>query len=152
MAATVERRSTSCGALVLPDAHDAREAQREPRGMPRRAVDDVEGDLDDDRGLDDAVAPVDAERVRLEPARHLRDLGVGQAAVGLADGDELALGRIGSVVDDRERVVREDPVAPAVPDLDADDDAVERRERLLELEPGEAAATRGIDRVGVLDR
>ena len=48
----------SCGALVVADAHDAREAQREARGVAARAMDDVEGDLDDDRGLDDAVAAV----------------------------------------------------------------------------------------------
>ena len=47
-------------------------------------------DLDHDGRLDLAIAAEPGDRVRLEPAGHLGDLGVGQAAVGLADVDELA--------------------------------------------------------------
>ena len=57
----------------------------EARLVAVRADDDVERDLDDDRRLDLAVAAVTGDRVRLEPAGHLGDLGVGQAAVRLAD-------------------------------------------------------------------
>ena len=83
----------------------------------------------------------------LEPARHLGDLGVGQPAVGLADVDQpVVLG-----VADRERVVAQDAVALAVPDLDADDDAIDGGQRLLHLQPAETAPAGGVDALGVLD-
>ena len=65
--------------------------RQKPLAVAVAADDDVERDLDDDRRLDLAVAPEPGDRVRLEPGGHLGDLGVGQAAVGLADVDELAL-------------------------------------------------------------
>ncbi len=45
------------------------------------------------RRLDHPIPPLAPDRVRLEPARHLRDLGVRQAAVRLADRDQLAARR-----------------------------------------------------------
>ena len=85
--------------------------------------------------------------MRLEPVGHLGDLGVGQAAVGLADVDQfVALG-----VADRERVVGQDAVALAVPDLDADDAAIDRRERLLHLERAQPRRPGAYDAVRVLD-
>ena len=54
-------------------------------------------------------------------------------------------------VADRERVVGQDAVALAVADLDADDDAVDRRERLLHLQPAEAAPAGRVAALGVLD-
>src|SRR6476469_8193971 len=76
------------GRLVRPERGDPREPQRKPRLVAVRADDDVERDLDDDGRLDLAVAPEPGDRVLLEPARHLGDLGIGQAAVRLADVDE----------------------------------------------------------------
>ena len=135
------------GGLVGSQGGDPREAQREPRLVAVRADDHVERDLDDDLRLDLAVAPVARDRVRLEPLRHLGDLGVGQPAVRLADRDQpLALG-----VADRERVVGQDAVALAVADLDADHDAVDRRQGLLHLQPAEAAPAGRVAAVGVLD-
>src|SRR4051812_7575789 len=104
--------------------------------MPRRTDDDVEGDLDDDGRLDLVVPAEPGDGVRLEPACHLRDLGVGEAAVRLADVDELARLRVA----DGKGVVRQHAVALAMPDLDADDDAVDCRERLLHLQPAQATA------------
>src|SRR6476646_4861252 len=76
------------GRLVRPKRGDPREPQREPRLVAVRADDHVERDLDDDGRLDLAIAPEPGDRVLLEPARHLGDLGVGQAAVRLADVDQ----------------------------------------------------------------
>ena len=114
--------------------------------MAVRADDDVERDLDDDRRLDDPVAAEPLDGVGLEPGGHLGDLGVGQPAVGLADRDEL----VGRLVAHGERVVGQDAVALAVADLDADDDAVDRRQRLLHLQPAQAASTRRVGLVGSL--
>ena len=133
--------------LVRAQVGDAREAQREPGLVPVRADDDVERDLDDDERLHLAVAPVPGDRVGLEPAGHLGDLGIGQAAVRLADRDQA----VGRGVADGERVVGQHPVPLAVADLDADDDAIDGRERLLHLQPAQAAATRRIAAGRVLD-
>ena len=55
-------------------------------------LNDVEGDLDDDAGLDGHGAALAlAEAVREKPLRHLGDLHVGQARVGLADGQQRAV-------------------------------------------------------------
>src|SRR5512142_2188792 len=97
------------GRLVEPKVLDPGEPEREPRGVPCRTKDDVEGDLDHDRGLDDEVAAVPADRVLLEPAGHHRDLGVGEAAVGLADRHQATV----RLVADGERVVGEHAVALA---------------------------------------
>ena len=58
--------------------------------MAGRADDDVERDLDDDRRLDHPVAAERSSVCASNQRGHLGDLGVGQAAVGLADRDELA--------------------------------------------------------------
>ena len=70
-----------------------REPEREAGPVAARSDDDVEGDLDDHRRLDLPVAPEGGDRVRLEPAGHLGDLRVGQAAVGLADVHQASRGR-----------------------------------------------------------
>ena len=57
----------------------------------------------------------------------------------------------GSRVADRERVVGQDAVALAVADLDADDDAIDGGQRLLHLQPAEAAPARCVDALRVLD-
>ena len=54
-------------------------------------------------------------------------------------------------VADRERVVGQHAVALAVADLDADDDAIDRREGLLHLQPAETAAARRVLAARVLD-
>ena len=133
--------------LVGAERDDPREPEREPRPVAVRADDHVKGDLDDDGRLDHVVAAVARERVILEPACHLGDLGVGQAAVGLADVDQsVAVG-----VAHREGVVAQDPVALAVADLDADDDAIDGGQRLLHLQPAEAPPAGRVDALRVLD-
>ena len=133
--------------LVGAEGDDPREAQREPRPVAVRADDHVERDLDDDGRLDHVVAPVAGDRVVLEPARHLGDLGVGQPAVGLADVDQPVV--VG--VADGEGVIAQDAVALAVADLDADDDAIDGGQRLLHLQPAEAAPAGGVDALRILD-
>src|SRR6185295_13141553 len=123
------------GRLVRPEGGDPREPERIARLVAGRADDDVEGDLDDDGRLDLAVAPEPLDRVGLEPGRHLGDLGVRQPAVGLADRDQS----VGVRVADRERVVGQDAVPLAVSHFDPDDNAVDRRQRLLHLQPAEPA-------------
>ena len=115
--------------------------------MAVRSDDHVKSDLDDDGRLDNVVAAVARERVILEPARHLGDLGVGQPAVRLADVDQSVV--VG--VSDREGVVAQDPVALAVADLDADDDAVDGGQRLLHLQPAEAAPPGCVDALRILN-
>ena len=115
--------------------------------MARRADDDIEGDLDHDGRFHLAVPAEPGDRVRLEPAGHLGDLGVRQAAVGLADVDQLATGRIAN----GERVVAQHAVTLAVPALHADDHAIDRGQRLLHLQPAEAAPTGRIGAARVLD-
>ena len=85
--------------------------------------------------------------VRLEPDRHLRDLGIRQARVCLTDRDQP----IGRFVADGERVIRQHGVALAMPDLDPDDDAIESPEGALHLEPALPPAARGVAAVRVLD-
>ena len=141
-ARTVSSVSISSSGLSGPKVGDPRKAQRVARLVAVRADDHVERDLDDDRRLDLAVAPEALDRVGLEPRRHLGDLGVGQAAVRLADRDEPVVLRVA----DGERVVGQDAVALAVADLDPDDDAIDRRQRLLHLQPAEAAPAGRVDR------
>jgi hypothetical protein len=133
--------------LVGSQPDDPGEPQREAGGVPLRASDDVECDLDDDSRLDLPISPKARDRVGLEPAGHLRDLRVGQSAVGLADVDEP----VGRRVPDRERVVAQDPVPLAVADLDPDHHAIDRRQRLLHLQPAEASASRHVDARRILD-
>src|SRR3546814_17016664 len=85
---------------------------------------------------------------RSEPAGHLRDLGIGQAAVGLADVDQS----VGRGIADGERVVAQDAVPLAMADLDAADHAIDGGQGLLHLEPAEAAPTRRVDAAGGLDQ
>src|SRR6187200_2850380 len=99
--------------------------------MAPRAHDPVERDLDDDLRNDGPVAPEVLERDPLEVLGHRGDLSIGKAGVGLADGEQAALRVIGLA--DGKRVVAENAAPLAVAPLDADDDAVERGERLLQL-------------------
>ncbi len=117
------------------------EAWRCERTMTSKAISTT------DRRFHLPVAPEAGDRVRLEPARHLRDLGVGQAAVGLADVDEA----IGRRVADGERVVAQDPVSLAMAHLHPDHDAVDRCQGLLHLQPTETAPTGHVDARRVLD-
>ncbi len=124
--------------LVQAQARDPREPEREARLVPAAPHDHVEGDLHHDDRLHDPIAPVAGERVRLEPGSALDDLRVRQAAVRLPDRDELTR----RVVPNGECVVGQDAVALAVAAFDAHHDAVQRRERLLHLQPTGARAGR----------
>ena len=115
--------------------------------MTVRPHDHVERDLNHDGRLDLAVAPEAGDRVLLEPASHLRDLGIAESGVGLADRYQPPA----CVVANGEGVVGEDTVALAVADLDADDDAVDRRQGLFHLQPAEPTATGGVEALRVLD-
>src|SRR4051812_4992096 len=81
----------------------------------------------------------------LETRGHRTDLLVGEAAVGLADGEELVAAAHG------EGVVAEHAGAPAVAALGSDDHDVERRERLLDLQPREAADACGVGSIESLE-
>ena len=52
-------------------------------------LDAFEGDLEHVLGADGADGAVAFERVLLHPGRDLAELGVGEAGVGLGEGDEL---------------------------------------------------------------
>src|SRR5665811_517552 len=127
--------------LVQPQTRDPGEPKGEARPVAATSHDHVERDLDDDRRFNAPVAPVPRQRVLLEPAGAFRDLHVGEAAVGLPDRDE----RTRRVIAHGERVVGEDAMPLAVAALDADHDAVQRCERLLHLQPAEAAPPRCVD-------
>src|SRR6185436_10338184 len=77
--------------LVVADARDPREAQRVPRLVPRRLLDAVERDLQNDRRLDEVHRPVARGRRLLEMLGEAIDLDVGQAGVGLADVHQLVV-------------------------------------------------------------
>jgi hypothetical protein len=61
--------------------------------VPRAAHDPIEGDLDHHLGHHAPVAAEVAQRDRGEALGHGRDLGIGQAGVGLADGEQAAVSR-----------------------------------------------------------
>src|SRR5437764_9416979 len=84
--------------LVIADARDAREAERVARLVPRRLLDAIEGDLQDDGRLDDVHRPVARDRGGLEVLGHAVDLRVREAGVGLADVDQLAVAAHGEGV------------------------------------------------------
>src|SRR5262249_44122890 len=78
------------GGFVPADSFDARETQGVAAGVALRLLDLVAGDLQDDLWDDAADAAVDQlQRAVRENFRELRDLGVGDAAVGFADVDQL---------------------------------------------------------------
>ncbi len=77
---------------------------------------------------------------------HVRDLRVCQAGVRLADIDQA----VARFVVDGEGVIGEHVLSLAVPDFDAGDDHVQRRERFLQLEPAEPAAARCVAALRVL--
>src|SRR6266571_6102039 len=64
------------GRLVGTESDDARETQGKAGLVPARPHDHVEGHLHDDRRLHLAIPSEPGDRVRLEPAGHLRDLRV----------------------------------------------------------------------------
>ena len=143
-APTVSSVSISSARLVGPEARDPREPQREA-------------------GL---VAVATARSRRRRPRRRpsARPAGSGRSGRSCASSNQRVISAISAsvrplyalpivtsrscaVVADGERVVRQDAVALAVADLDADDDAVDRRERLLHLQPAEAAPAGRVDRL-----
>ena len=100
--------------------------------VPRRKLDRVKGDLQDDSRLDRAVVTVIGNGDVEQQRGHLGDLvNVGEPGVRLADGGQL----IGVVDQPGEGDVAEDTASLAVTPLGADHDDIERVEGTLELEP-----------------
>ena len=109
--------------------------------MQFAGLNDVEGDLDDDLRFDDDFVAFEIEMfvrgtgfvrrqpMGLEPGRHLLNFDIGQAAVGFTDYREFV------AVANREGVIGKDVDATSVSAFHRDDDAVERRQLALELEP-----------------
>ena len=122
--------------LVGADAEDAGEAEGEAAGVAGAAHDVVEGDFEDDEGLDGAEVAAVFEGVELEELGEFGDLDVGDAGVGFADVEEFAV-----EVADGEGVVGEELGAAAAAVFGAGDDDVEGAEFAFELDPGEAAAS-----------
>src|ERR1051326_7750399 len=131
--------------LVVADARDAWEAQRVAGFVSCRFLDAIERDLQHDRRRDDVHRAVARGRRLLEMPREAVDLRVGEAGLGLADVHQLVVAQHG------EGVVGEHRAALAVTVLGRGDDAVERRQRLLVLQPRLAAAAGRVDRLRVLD-
>ncbi len=82
------------------------------------------------------------ERVGLQPFREFGDLDVGDAAVGLADVEQLACGPANG-----KGVVGEELGAPAVAELRAGDDDVEGSELAFQLDPVQATAAGLVQRI-----
>lgn len=134
------------GGFVGAEAGDAREAEGEAAVVAFAGLDSVEGDFEHDVGHDEAAAAEVFERVFEKVLGEGGDLGVGEAGVGFADGEEA----IGGVVADGEGVVTKHAAALAVALLDSDDHDVKGGIGFFEFEPGEAAAAGGVGASGVL--
>ena len=115
-----------------------------------RAVADfvlLERDLDDDPRLDASVVPELRDRVLLEPRPHLAH----RAFVELRRSPAQRGQSPREIVAHGEGAVGEQRASTTEPRLGADDDAVQRVQRSLHLEPTGSASTRRIRRVRRLD-
>src|SRR5438046_424080 len=133
--------------LVVADANDAWESKREAACMSVRPLYRVERDFQHDLRFDRVPVAHVANLHAQELLGHRRDLGVGQPCVRLADIDELA--RLD--VQHGEGVVGKHALALAVAPFDRGHDHVQRGERPLQLQPREAATSRRVWAVRVLD-
>src|SRR3979409_2056827 len=77
--------------LVVAQMGDAREAERVAGFVARRLLDAVECDLENDRRRGGQHGTVASGRCGLKVLGETRDLGVGEAGVGLADVDQLII-------------------------------------------------------------
>jgi hypothetical protein len=73
------------GRLVVADARDAREAEREPGAVGRAPLEIAEEHLDDDARLDEHRRALLAHRERRQARRHRAELVVGQTLERLPD-------------------------------------------------------------------
>ena len=122
--------------LVFSDSQNSWEAEGEAAGVAGGAHDVIEGDFEDNEGLDSAEVAVVDEGVGFEEGGQGGDFLVGEAGVGFANVFEGLVGIVG--VADGEGVIAEDVGAAAVTVFDAGDDYIQGGEFALELEPGEA--------------
>ena len=99
-----------------------------PLDVAGAAHDVVEGDFEDDEGLDGAEVALVFEGVGFEECGKVGDLGVGDTGVGFAYVEEFAVGAA-----DGEGVIAEQAGALAVAVLGSGDDDVEGGELALEL-------------------
>ena len=117
--------------------------------MQRTLLDDIKGHFDHYLGLDRQPPPARRRRrVREEPSSHLGNLGIRETAIGLSDGQQLAVARGAPY---RERVVGQHAVPFTVSPLDGEHHDVERGKLALEFDPPFPATARDIRSVGALE-
>src|SRR5258705_3404624 len=115
--------------LVLAHPQHAGKPHGDAGLVARGALDSLESQLEDQLRLHRAHRAEALERVPADEGVHLADLLVGEAGVGLGEGDELAL------LPDAECVVGVEARALAVALLRVDEDGVERGRLDLSLPP-----------------
>src|SRR5581483_4190357 len=128
--------------LVVPDARDAREAQREPAPVRRAALEIGEQHLDDDPRLDVHRRPLLADGDGAEAPGHRAKLGIGEPLERLPDRLEAS----GLLVARGEVIIAEPPVAASIAAIRRDDDEIDAL-RALHLEPAPTADAGGVGRV-----
>ena len=113
--------------------------------MARRLLDAVKRDLQDHLRLDDVHRSVSRLRDLFEMLRELIDLDVGQSRIRFADVDQLPVAKNG------ERVIGQHGPPFAVTVLRRSDNAIQRRQGFLVLQPRLPAASGRVDRIRIFD-
>src|SRR5688572_21212372 len=131
--------------LVLAHAQHPRETHRDPRLVPRRALDAFEPQFEDQLRLHRAHGAEALERVLADEGVDLADLLVGESGVRLGEGHELL------ALPEAEGVVGEEARALARSLLRVDEHRVERVRLDLPLPPRALGATHAVGRVAALE-
>src|SRR5260370_33504962 len=145
--ASICKRVYFIDGFVGPDSQNPGKSQRQPAGMAIAGLNFVKCDLQHRIRLYLEITAIltgcGAEKV----IGQFDDLSIGQSGVGFADSSEFA----SRFVADCESIITENSVAFAVSVFGADDDTIERCERLLQFQPGEAAPARCVKARRILD-
>ncbi len=111
-------------------------------------ADGIEGDLEDDAGLDFEAVAFFGNRQGEEFVGEFGDLLVGEAGVGFAECGELA----GGFIAEGEGVVAQDAAPFSVAVFDGGDDDIEGGEAFFEFHPTPAAAAGRVGALGILNQ